>query len=436
MKRLATPTFPLFVVGVLVVAAHFAPIAKAENVPGQYIVVLKDGTDVSAAAQRARAAGGEVLAEYRHALRGYLAKLSPVALTVLQADSRILFISPDEEVTAGGQTLPTGVDRIEGDRSSTRSGNGRGSVNVNVAVIDSGIDVDHPDLNVVGGVDCTSGKGFDDPHGHGTAVASILAARDNGTHIVGVAPGARLWAVRVLDKHGVANFGNIICGIDWVTGTRTDADPTNDIAVANMSIVSFKTDFVDDGQCGRTVKDAWHLAVCGSVAAGVTYVVGAGNDGLDFEGTLPATYDEVLTTAAVTDLDGRPGGLAPAGGCLPEFTFTDDSAAFFSDFATLVADQAHTIAAPGVCIEAVIPADPDIVFATGTSFASPLVAGTAALCIAAGPCSGLAPPQIIQKLISDAAAYNNANPGYGFTGDPLRPESSRFYGYLIRAALY
>ena len=128
-----------------------------------------------------------------------------MALAAVQRDSRVLVISPDEEATAGGQTLPTGVDRIEGDRSSTRSGNGRGSVNVNVAVIDSGIDVDHPDLNVVGGVDCASGKGFDDPHGHGTAVASILAARDNGTHVVGVAPGARLWAGRVLDKHAIAS---------------------------------------------------------------------------------------------------------------------------------------------------------------------------------------------------------------------------------------
>jgi hypothetical protein len=60
----------------------------------------------------------------------------------------------------------------------------------------------------------------------------------------------------------------------------------------------------------------------------------------------------------------------------------------------------------------------------------------AALCIASGPCAGLTPAQIVQKLVSDAAAYNAANPGYGFGGDPLRPQTGHCYGYLARAALY
>ena len=75
---------------------------------------------------------------------------------------------------------------------------------------------------------------------------------------------------------------------------------------------------------------------------------------------------------------------------------------------------------------------------SGTSFASPLVAGTVALCIASGPCAGLTPRQIIQKIVADASAYNSTkkNSGYGFEGDPLRPISGKYYGYLIRAALY
>jgi len=64
------------------------------------------------------------------------------------------------------------------------------------------------------------------------------------------------------------------------------------------------------------------------------------------------------------------------------------------------------------------------------------VAGVAALCIASGPCAGLTPAQIVQKLVSDASAYNTANPGYGFAGDPLRPQTGKYYGYLVRAGLY
>jgi subtilisin family serine protease len=75
---------------------------------------------------------------------------------------------------------------------------------------------------------------------------------------------------------------------------------------------------------------------------------------------------------------------------------------------------------------------------SGTSFASPLVAGTAALCIYSGPCAGLSPAQIVRKMVADASAYNtdNKNSGYGFQGDPLRPISGKYYGYLIRAGQY
>jgi subtilisin len=86
---------------------------------------------------------------------------------------------------------------------------------VNVAVIDSGIDVDYPDLNVAGGVECSGGKGFDDRHGHGTMVAGLIAARDNAILRVGVAPGASLWAVRVgTSSGGGITLSTIICGVD------------------------------------------------------------------------------------------------------------------------------------------------------------------------------------------------------------------------------
>jgi subtilisin len=98
------------------------------------------------------------------------------------------------------------------------------------------------------------------------------------------------------------------------------------------------------------------------------------------------------------------------------------------------------VAAPGVCITSTwgdAKSDNIFGFGSGTSFAAPQVAGTVALCIYSGPCAGLTPAQIIAKIVSDAAAYNTANPGYGFTGDPLHsPDPNKYYGYLIRAGSY
>ena len=242
-------------------------------------------TALAVAAEHARSHSAAVSHRYKHALNGYAARLSRAALTAIEHDDRVRFVAEDREVIAHSvcdqstfnptvQCLPAGIDRIDGDLSSTRSGNGRGAVNVNVAVLDTGINFSHPDLNVVGGVDCTAGRGFDDLNGHGTNVAGIIGARDNGVGVVGVAPGARLWAVRVLNKFGRGAVSSIICGIDWVTSTHTDSDTSNDIAVANMSIGGGGA---DDGDCGNSNKDAYHRAICNSVAAGVTYVVSAGN---------------------------------------------------------------------------------------------------------------------------------------------------------------
>ena len=191
----------------------------------------------------------------------------------------------------------------------------------------------------------------------------------------------------------------------------------------------------DDGSCGALNKDAFHAAICNSVAHGITYAVAAGNSGQDFQEVVPASYSEVLTVTAVADYDGKPGGLGSQT-CLNEFfEIPDDQAAFFSDFATLPEDRAHTIDAPGVCVLSTF-AGGGYELISGTSQASPHAAGTVALCIAAGPCAGLTPVQIIQKIVSDDAAYNSANRGYGFQGDPFRPISGKYYGYLIRAALY
>jgi subtilisin len=416
-------------------------VSAAPSGSGNYIVVFKGSvTDPAAlAASQTKKLGATLSFVYKAALRGYAATIPTSRLADLTSDPSVAYVAPDTPVSADAQTLTASVDRVDGELSSTVSGDGTGSVGLNVAVIDSGIDPTHPDLNVVGGFNCTNAKSYADDLGHGTAVAGLIAAKDDTFGVVGVAPGARLWAVKSLRKNNSGTTSMMLCGVDWVTSTRTDSDPSNDIAVANMSIGGKGR---DDGNCGLTNKDPWHQAICRSVAAGVTYVVSAGNDDADLARHIPAAYDEVLTATAMTDTDGQPGGGGPdqivfnGTACPPEPGLVqDDTAVFFSNFATISADQAHTVAAPGVCIVTDFLGG-QLAVESGTSFSSPLVAGVVALCIASGPCAGLTPAQIIQKLVSDASAYSTANPGYGFAGDPLRPQAGKYYGYLVRAALY
>jgi subtilisin family serine protease len=450
---------PLFV-GLCVVIGLVPAGASAATIPGKYIVVLKDsvGSPDSVARDHGRRFGVARSHVYRYALRGYAAAIPAEKLGALKSDERVRFVAPDATVEAtakpslpclsSGGCLPRGIDRVDADSSSALAGNGSGSVNVNVAILDTGTDASHPDLTVSGGTSCVDDKNTNAyPGGHGTHVGGTVGALDNGFGVVGVAPGARLSSVQVLSsKSGSiqSSRAEIICGIDWVTSTRTDADPTNDIAVANMSLGG---EGADDGNCGQTNSDAEHMAICASTAAGVTYVVSAGNFAGDFRDFVPAAYDEVLTVTAVADFDGAPGGLDNTSSCDYKNPDPDDWVARFSAFATLGSDAAHTVAAPGVCILSTWPvsgahekpfliASPGYAFWQGTSMASPHVAGTVALCIASGPCAGLTPAQIIPKIVADATAYNAANPTYGFQGDPLRPIAGKYYGYLVRAGLY
>jgi subtilisin len=417
--------------------------SAATAIPNQYIVVLKEDASVQVEALSASWLGADVFKRYDHALNGFAVGASPATLAIIGTDPAVRFIAPNLKASLASQTLPTGVDRIDGELSSTVSGDGSGSVPINVAVVDTGIDVTHPDLNVVGGRNCASDRdpSFDDHYGHGTHVAGTIGAKDNGEGVVGVAPGAHLWAVRVGSGIGQGSTATALCGVDFVTSTRTDADATNDIAVANMSLGFSGAKVGDDGSCGLANHDALHLAICSSVAAGVSWVVAAGNSAGDFQSLVPASYGEVLTVTAMADFNGQPGGGAPFT-CRRDI---DDAFASFSSFATLAADQAHTIAAPGRCILSTAAPNsliwggskaPLYGVISGTSMASPHVAGTVALCIYSGACAGLTPAQIGQKIRSDAAAYNTAHPSYGFTGDPLRPVSGRYYGFLLRAALY
>src|SRR5262249_28275922 len=190
----------------------------------------------------------------------------------------------------------------------------------------------HPDLKrfKAGPKNCSTGRSGKDGNGHGPHVSGTIGALDNGIGVVGVAPGARLWPVRVLNNAGSGSFADVICGIDYVTAHASE------IEVANMSLGGPGSDSV----CGSNV-DAMHEAICNSVAAGVTYAVAARTDANNASGHGPAAYDEVITVSALADFDGQPGGLA-APTCRAD---QDDT---FADFSNFGADV--DLIAPGVCI--------------------------------------------------------------------------------------
>lgn len=371
------------------------PNSAAGAIPGQYIVVFNEAVanPAAAASDMARLHGLGLTHVYEFALNGFAAAIPAARLDAVKADSRVLFVSEDREVSIGAQTLPTGIDRIDAEQTATHTNKGTG---VNVAVIDTGIDLTHPDLaaNIVGGKNCSTGRSYSDGNGHGSHVAGTIAAINNADGVVGVAPEAKLWAVRVLNNNGSGSWSSVICGIDFVTSKA----PANSgpITVANMSLGGTGS---DDGNCGLSNNDALHQAICRSVAAGVTYAVAAGNETDNAANHVPAAYDEVITVSALSDSDGKPGGTGGAPTCR-----TGELDDYFATFSNFGADV--DIAAPGVCILSTWKGGGYNTI-SGTSMATPHVAGTAALYIATHP--GATPAQVKNALI--AAQESGPIPG-------------------------
>ena len=387
-------------------SAGTAPAADAAGiVPGRYIVMMRGGTDPGAYAQDAgRRYGFRADAVYRHAIRGFAGRFSQQALDELRADPNVLLVEPDRRVRALPQTLPTGVDRVDGDSNGTAAiaGDG-GDLNVDVAVIDTGVDIDHPDLNVVGGARfagfvffCGNGSGsYDDDNGHGTHVAGTIGARDNGEGVVGMAPSARIWSVKALDASGSGYVSCLVAAIDWVTANAAT------IEVANISI-------------GAPASSALCTAITNSVAAGVVYAVAAGNSATNAQNTSPANCTDAIAVSAIADFDGAPGGLTDQTVTFSTCTESeDDSFACFSNYGSVV-----DVAAPGVNILSTYPGG-GYATSSGTSMASPHVAGAAALYMVA---NGLNPANAA-GVASFRAAFLSAytvprDSGCGFTGDP------------------
>ncbi|MDP8943564.1 MAG: S8 family serine peptidase [Actinomycetota bacterium] len=264
------------------------------------------------------------------------------------------------------QALPWGIDKIDADLSSTFAGNGAGAVsNVNAYVIDTGVDKTHADLTVVNHVNFAGGPNKD-CHGHGTHVAGTVAAEDNTSDVVGVAPGAPLTGVKVLGCGGSGTTSGVIKGVDWVTGNAKKP------AVANMSL-------------GGGVSQALDDAVVRSAGSGVFYALAAGNDGADACDSSPARAgagtDNGIATTAATD--------------------SGDNETSWSNYGSCV-----DIWAPGASILSTKKGGGTTTM-SGTSMASPHVGGGGALYLSSH--TGDSPSVVEAALRSAATTTTNAS---------------------------
>ncbi len=390
-------------------------------VPGQYIVVFKDSVaDVDSLESRL-AVHAVRLASFRNAMKGFAAQMSASDAENLQRDPNVAYVAEDRLVSIAdsgatrdeirnaplsatarrdvgttaltvAQKIPTGVDRIN---AENKSNTGAG---VNVAVIDTGILTTHPDLKdtIVGGKSCVSGtSSYIDQNGHGTHVAGTIAAQNNTQGVVGVAPGVKLWAVRVLDRWGNGTWSSVICGIDYVTAHA----PANGgpIKVANLSLGGGGS---SDNNCGKTNNDPLHAAICRARDAGVTIVAAAGNSNANASGFVPAAYDDaVIAVSALADSDGKPGGTGASTGY-----GADDTFATFSNYGSTV-----DIGAPGVNIYSTW-LNNSYATISGTSMASPHVAGAAALYLAMHPSAVWSEVKSALQSVGESAGSGHSDP--------------------------
>lgn len=366
---------------------------------GRYLVLLRDGANVEVVTGHAgRAQGVRADRTFHHATRGFAAALTPGQVAALRADPDVVAVVPDEIVTVAAQYTPLGVRRIGGLRSPAAKIDGIDErVDADVAIVDTGIDPTHPDLNVAGGYNCSTSDPtlWRDVQNHGTHVAGTVGAIDNGNGVVGVAPGVRLWAVKILNDEGYGLLSWYVCGLDWIAAQRDPANKSRPLFEAvNMSVAKSGR---DDRTCGSTSGDILHAAICRLVGSGVTVVAAAGNNTNTASLLVPAAYDEVITVSALADTDGRPGGLG-TDLCYSWGTYDrDDVLASFSNYGWDV-----DLIAPGKCIWSTLPGN-RYGYSSGTSMAAPHVTGAVALYKATRP---LATPAEVKAALQALGTHD------------------------------
>ncbi|CAM4128985.1 S8 family serine peptidase [Kibdelosporangium persicum] len=337
-------------------------------VKDSYVVVLKNAQQTAEALGQKY--GGSVTHKYKAALTGFATTMSEAQARRLAADPAVQYVQANRtlRITDTQQNPPSwGLDRIDQrdlplDNAYTYATT---ASNVNAYILDTGIRLSHQTFGgrAVTGFDAiTSGGTANDCHGHGTHVAGTVG----GTQY-GVAKGVKLYAVRVLNCQGSGTTAQVVAGIDWVTANAVKP------AVANMSL-------------GGGVDTALDDAVKRSVAAGVTYAIASGNSNANACNYSPARVPEAITVNATANNDAR---------------------ASFSNYGTCT-----DIFAPGQSIvSSWSTSDTATNNISGTSMATPHVAGAAALYLSANPTA--TPAQVSSALVSAASSDKVTSPGSG-----------------------
>lgn len=378
------PWLPVFLVVSAVVLCSARGQEPGDRIPDRYIVGVRAGATPAGLAARHRLLPDFV---YTAAGNGFAGFVPPGQLSALQSDPDVVSIVPDRVVTAIGkptrppppapaQVVPEGVKRIGAEPDAVLGVTGAG---VGVAVLDTGIDLNHADLPVSPQGFTAYGTSALDDNGHGTHVAGIVAALDNSQDVVGVAPGATLYAVKVLDSRGSGSDSTVIAGLNWVALNCATLVPP--IRVVNMSL----------GRAGALGDNPSYRAAVRAVSAkGISVVVAAGNDSSkEVWQMVPAGYPEVIAVASSTAI-GNPYVWADTASY---FTTDGEWIWVFDPVSGEPAEVGVTVSAPGEDEEAVNTRTYRVTSVgilstklgggttrmSGTSMAAPHVAGVIAL---------------------------------------------------------